>query len=298
MIMLTTNVTSQAGGFIRLRIVWIMFCVLIMSASLLASNGDTHGRSIRNKKIGRMAGTSPTATTARPQTEYMYEFDYTVKADVKTLVDDYVEYDGDTCELISSGSWALATYPSYGTTDAGIEYGYLASGDCPDTEFPFAILYYKWTSTDADATTDFFSATWTSGDPDFPPHTDSYTITLECSTASTTNLLSGQSSAACKYTSPILTDAAGVVGQPYSPQWESKGLPDGEKAADCHAGLRLPKDANYKVATIHTSGQNNYIITTADTQTFDTTGDQTVWLTLQCSNGFLHYWSYGFTITN
>jgi hypothetical protein len=270
-----------------------------MSASLLASNGDAHGRSIRNKKIGRMAGTSPTATTARPQTEYMYEFDYTVKADVKTLVDDYVEYDGDTCELISSGSWELATYPNYGTTDTGIEYGYLSNGDCPDTKFPFATLYYTWTSTDADAITDFFSATWTSGDPDFPPHTDSYTITLECSAASTSNLLSGQSSAVCKYTSPILTNAAGVVGKPYSPRWESKGLPDGEKVADCQANAHLPKDgSSHEAATIQASGQNNYIITTLDSQTFDTPGDVEVKLWLQCSNGFAHWYSYTITISN
>jgi hypothetical protein len=50
----------------------------------------------------------------------MHEFDYTVEADVKTLVDDYVEYDGDTCGLISSGSWALASGPKYGFTNTGI----------------------------------------------------------------------------------------------------------------------------------------------------------------------------------
>ena len=110
---------------------------------------------------------------------------------MKTLVDEYVEYDGDTCELISSGSWALASGPKYGVTNTGTAYGYLANGDCPDTKFPFATPYYTWTST-ADATKDVFSATWTSGNSDFPPQTDRYTITLGCGLADTPDVLSGQ----------------------------------------------------------------------------------------------------------
>ena len=115
----TSNLKAEPVGIIPARVAQIIFCVLILSASLIASSGEVQGRSIPRKKIGRMAGTS-TAMTAQPETEDMHEFDYTVEADVKTLVDDYVEYDGDTCGLISSGSWALASGPKYGFTNTGI----------------------------------------------------------------------------------------------------------------------------------------------------------------------------------
>lgn len=174
-----TKTQSNGGtfGILRCRGAQIILCILTISATMLASNGNAQSHSVGPRKIGRMASNSSSVNASELQADDA-SLNYTVNAQAKTLVDTYVEYYPDTCELVSSGSWALATEPSFGKTETGIVTGYLANGDCPDTEFPFAALYYTWTSANPKNPNDNFSATWTSGDPDFPPHTDTYAITL------------------------------------------------------------------------------------------------------------------------
>ena len=86
------------------------------------------------------------------------------------------KYDPSNCTLISSGSWTVTTAPNYGTTPTGIVTGTLGNGDCPGIIFPFAAIYYKWTSADPKGVSqDSFAATWSS--PDYEVQ-DDVAITL------------------------------------------------------------------------------------------------------------------------
>jgi len=140
---------------------------------MLASNVDRKNPQLPLMKTGRMAGLSVSSPTAiLPQNSLAY----TLNPQVKTLIDAWVEYNRVTCTLISSGSWTVTTAPTYGKTATGIITGTLGNGDCPGVTFPFAAIYYTWTSKDPNGvSSDSFAATWTS--PDFQVQ-DNVAITL------------------------------------------------------------------------------------------------------------------------
>lgn len=73
----------------------------------------------------------------------------------------WVEYNPSTC-VGNSGAWTVNTAPARGTTRTGIEQLPLSNGDCPGTLFPFNMMYYTWTDTDAANLLDTFGATWQS----------------------------------------------------------------------------------------------------------------------------------------
>ena len=83
----------------------------------------------------------------------------------KTLMSGWVEYNPNTCQLISSGAWTVTTAPTKGNTSTGIVTAALSNGACPGFTFPFAVIYYTWTSTDPKDKSDAFTSIWTS--PDF-----------------------------------------------------------------------------------------------------------------------------------
>jgi len=170
------KIKSIAGpvGIFGCRMAHIVLCLSTLSMAMTASNTQSFAGS---KKIGRMAVNSSGIDAGVNQADSAL-LNYAVNAQAKKLVDTYVEYYPSTCQLVSSGSWAVASAPSRGDTDTGIVNGYLANGDCSGVVFPFAAIYYTWTSSNPTNPKDSFSATWTSGDPDFPPHTDGYDIAL------------------------------------------------------------------------------------------------------------------------
>jgi len=139
------------------RLAPIIVCVL--AASVLSPNVHAQKHPVGGTKIGRIAPMSPGAMVPGSET-----LSFTLVPEVQTFIDAWVEYNPDTCTLISSGSWTVTTAPKYGTTATGIVDGYLGNGDCPGVEFPFAAIYYTWTSTKPKVDTDTFAATWTSPD--------------------------------------------------------------------------------------------------------------------------------------
>ncbi len=142
-----------------LRVAQIAFCILIMSATLLASGVAAQQRPNGKTKVGRMGSISPGSAETTPTV-----IDITVSRKVQTFVVAYAEYNPTTCVEISSGTWAVTTAPKYGTTATGTVSGTLGNGDCPGDTFTFGAIYYTWTSTNRNVTTDSFAATWTSPD--------------------------------------------------------------------------------------------------------------------------------------
>jgi 3D (Asp-Asp-Asp) domain-containing protein len=146
---------------------------------MLASGVTAQKRPNGQTKVGRMGPISP--LTAEPQQTVL---NITVSPKVRVLVDAWVEYNPTTCTEISPGSWDVTTEPQYGKTTKGTVVGTLGNGDCPGDTFTFAAIYYTWTSTDPNVTTDYFAATWTSPD---------YQVTDEVNVALSTVSLSRQS---------------------------------------------------------------------------------------------------------
>jgi hypothetical protein len=137
---------------------------IIASASMLPSKGSAHILPVGHRiKVGRLAGVSPSDTLPDPQ--LTAKVSLKVNAQQKKLADDYVEYDLDTCEEISSGHWDVTGQPSRGSNDFATITGTLDNGDCAGDRYTAAAIYYKWTSYDPTVPTDTFAATWT--DPDY-----------------------------------------------------------------------------------------------------------------------------------
>jgi hypothetical protein len=160
------------------RVLLTLLCIFIMFGKAAAASTPNRHVTSPNAKMGRIATLQPLA----PQNALAY----TVLPQVQILVDAWVEYNTLTCTEISTGSWAVTTAPTYGATATGIVTGYLGNGDCPGVQFQFAAIYYTWTSSDPNAMTDFFAATWTS--PDFIVD-DSVTITLASVTIQSADLV-------------------------------------------------------------------------------------------------------------
>lgn len=155
----------------------ILACTLAMSITAAAS--PTGRTATTNRRVGRI---TVTFQQANPQTA----LSFTVLPQTQIFVDAWVEYNTSTCTLISSGSWTVNTPPTNGTTATGIVNGTLGNGDCPGVIFPFGAIYYTWTSTNPQATTDSFSATWTS--PDYS-ELDTVNITLATVTVQSADLV-------------------------------------------------------------------------------------------------------------
>jgi hypothetical protein len=160
-----------------LRFLLIFACTLTMSITAAAFPAEKPANT--NGRAGRIA-------VASHQTEPQNALSYTVLPQTQILVDAWVEYNPSNCTLISSGSWTVNTPPTNGTTTTGLLNGYLGNGDCPGVLFPFAAIYYTWTSTDPKAATDSFAATWTS--PDYM-ESDSVSITLATVTVQSADLV-------------------------------------------------------------------------------------------------------------
>jgi hypothetical protein len=137
------------------------FYILVTSA-IFASQSHAQNRPAGQIKIGRIKAVSGRVPPGSPPQD---QLSYTVFPNVQILVDAWVEYNTSTCAEISPGSWTITTPPTNGVTATGIISGSLGNGDCPGDTFQFAAIYYTWTSTTPNVTTDSFAATWTS--PDF-----------------------------------------------------------------------------------------------------------------------------------
>lgn len=156
--------------------VLIVLCIFIASGAAAADPAAKEpGVNRRISRIVTLAQVYPTDTLS-----------YTVLPNVQILVDAWVEYNTQTCTLISSGTWTVTTPPVYGVTATGIVDGMLGNGDCPGTTFPFGAIFYTWTSTDPNAATDSFAATWMS--PDFSVQ-DAVTLTLATVTIQSADLV-------------------------------------------------------------------------------------------------------------
>jgi hypothetical protein len=100
----------------------------------------------------------------------------------------WVEYNPQTCQLISSGAWEITAPPSKGTTSTRIISGTLANGACPGIQFPFNMLSYTWTSADLSVKVDRFDARWVS--PDFV-QSDNFVMTLASIDIGTVDMAAG-----------------------------------------------------------------------------------------------------------
>ncbi len=150
-----------------LRFLLLLVCTLAMSITAAAS--PTEQSEKMNLRIGQIKGAFQ---QINPQAAFNYS--YTVLPQTKTYGIAWVEYNRSTCTG-NPGSWTVNTKPTKGTTSTGIVTGHLGNGDCPSTIFSFGAIYYTWTSTDVNAKTDSFAATWKS--PNFS-QSASVSITL------------------------------------------------------------------------------------------------------------------------
>ncbi|WP_374563852.1 hypothetical protein [Ideonella sp.] len=95
----------------------------------------------------------------------------TVMPNTATRLLGWVEYNRVDCTGVS-GSWAVNTPPTRGTTSTEIVMRTLSNGDCPGVQFPFNFMVYTWTDADEKNLTDAFDATWTSPSFTQPEHFD------------------------------------------------------------------------------------------------------------------------------
>jgi hypothetical protein len=145
-----------------LRLAQIVFCIVMTTVSLFASNLQAQNTQVTGTKSGRLAAPSLGAGWASGT---LRNLSFSVSPKLKKFMDAWVEYYPSTCTLASSGSWTVTTPPTQGDTSSGILIGTLGNGDCPGITFPFAAIYYRWTSKGpSGATSDSFAATWTSTD--------------------------------------------------------------------------------------------------------------------------------------
>src|ERR1017187_3726409 len=151
------NVISSQSLTSRPSVLLVLLCIFTVSGNAAAAS--TTNRQATNRRIGRIA----TSQSLNPQRGLAF----TVLPQVQILVDGWVEYNPITCTEISTGSWTVTTAPIYGVTATGIVSGYLGNGDCPGVPFLFAVIYYTWTSSNPNATNDYFEANWSTPDGDF-----------------------------------------------------------------------------------------------------------------------------------
>jgi hypothetical protein len=164
----------------------IALCILVTSAAIFTSQAHAQNRPAGRTKIGRIKAMSGRVPPGSPPQD---QLSFTVFPNVQILVDAWVEYDTSTCAEISPGSWTITTPPTNGVTATGIVSGSLGNGDCPGDTFQFAAIYYTWTSTTPNVTTDSFAATWTS--PDFQVM-DDVSLTLASAQVTSADLVQNQ----------------------------------------------------------------------------------------------------------
>src|SRR5229473_1692885 len=158
-------------------------CILI-TAAVFTSQVHAQNRSTGQTKVGRIA-----ATSRRVPPGFQDLLNYTVFLNVQQLVDAWVEYNLTTCTEVSPGSWTVTTPPTNGVTATAIINGTLGNGDCPGVTFQFNAIYYTWTSTAPNVTSDSFAATWTS--PDFTVM-DDVSLTLAAVQVTSADLVQNQ----------------------------------------------------------------------------------------------------------
>jgi hypothetical protein len=86
---------------------------------------------------------------------------------IKSCAQAWTEYNTNTCDDISPGSYEITSQPKHGTISVGIITGHLGSGACPGKTFPFKIAYYTWTDQGTNDTQDSFTIVWTTPDGEF-----------------------------------------------------------------------------------------------------------------------------------
>ena len=87
---------------------------------------------------------------------------------VRRCIQDWTEYNVDTCAPISPGSYSILVQPKHGTISTAILGPYpLKNGDCPNNTYMFNFAFYNWTDdrenydcTDAPRACDLFTLEW------------------------------------------------------------------------------------------------------------------------------------------
>jgi hypothetical protein len=89
----------------------------------------------------------------------------------------YVEYNPDTCALISDGTITTTTAPKHGTVGSTIQNIAIPSGPCTGTVLPFNVTNYTWTDAAKTGTIDQFDTLWTTPDGQYS-YPQAYAMTL------------------------------------------------------------------------------------------------------------------------
>jgi hypothetical protein len=88
------------------------------------------------------------------------------------FLEGWTEYDANTCQDISPGSYTAPTPPMFGKLRYDVENFTDQQPPCAGVVFPYAVAHYTWTSKKTTAPQDFFSLQWTTPDGLFVENSD------------------------------------------------------------------------------------------------------------------------------
>lgn len=134
----------------------LLLCFLLLSGASANPQSGKHPQ--KGAEIGRLAPVwTMTPPISAPNAGLV------VMPNQRVFLQAWTVYYPSDCTDETPGSWTVNSPPRLGTVSMATITGYLADGQCPGVQFPFAAIYYTWTSTEPYAQMDQFSATW-SGD--------------------------------------------------------------------------------------------------------------------------------------
>jgi len=157
-----------------LRII-LFLCVLLLNFKTAQAIEDLPAIGMMSNSSNGLPSNklSPSSSSSCPTNT-----SYKVKPNEQTYLTGWTEYYPSTCKQGPIGSWTVNTQPQYGSVSTGTTTGKIYCNVCPNNTFSFAGIYYTWTSSDANATNDSFTATWNSGSPDYLTQQVTFDISL------------------------------------------------------------------------------------------------------------------------
>jgi hypothetical protein len=136
------------------------FFILLFSIVFLSLNSNVL-QALEEMPVMGMA--TDTARTAKSANYCPASTTFNIVPNQKTFMKSWTAYYPSSCKASDVGSWVINTQPKYGIVSFGTINKKFCGGDCSNNTYSFAAIYYTWTSDDPNATSDSFTATWSTG---------------------------------------------------------------------------------------------------------------------------------------